>query len=896
MLLQSSLLHAMLGAMDITEGSINKRSDGMTIAYVAQQAWIQNITLKENILFDQPYVRRDYKRTIEACALQPDLDMLTSGDSTEIGENGINLSGGQKQRVSIARAVYANTELYLMDDPLSAVDAHVGKHIFENVLSSKTGVLKDKTRIIATNSLNILKHVDHIVVLRDGVIGEQGTYRELMSRRGAFADYLTQFLKEEAHIEVEDLAEVDLDQITANKRPVEDSPGREEYRGIPITRLGRSISVSSDTIYGSTPGGSSYRHLSRAEAEILPDPPRLRRTVSQDSRTSIQPGASLDRQESTTGDQVRLIEEEAALTGRVKWSVYWDYAKSVGLVASALAIFTYALGQSLHTASNVWLSYWSDYNADHPGSMNNKTSTFLGVYAAMGCSEAVVEFSRDLMLFLCCAKASKVLHRRLLHSVMRSPMSFFDTNPTGRIVNRFSSDIDTIDLTIPFQISDFLWCACEVISVIIVISYSTPKFLYVIVPLFIVYLFIQRYYIKSSRQIKRLESISKSPIFSHFTESVTGATTIRAYGHTDRFVRESEARVGTNVVCNYLNLSSNRWIGIRIETLGNLITFFAALFAILGRDTVTAGLAGLSISYAMQITDTLNWMVRMICDLETNCVALERVLEYITDNPQEAKWESDEDRPLDENWPSDGRIELFDYQTRYRPGLELVLKGISIAIDKKMKVGICGRTGAGKSSLTLALFRLIEPASGCIVIDGQDISQLGLHDLRARLTIIPQDPVLFTGNVRFNLDPTEKRNDDALWQALEHAHLKAHVESLEGGLDHEVSEGGTNFSMGQRQLVCLARALLRKTKILVLDEATAAIDMETDDLIQKTIRREFKDCTVITIAHRLNTILDSDAIAVLSDGKLIEFDKPSNLLNREDSALRSMANDANIRL
>ena len=566
----------------------------------------------------------------------------------------------------------------------------------------------------------------------------------------------------------------------------------------------------------------------------------------------------------------------------------------MGVVGSGFAILFYILGQLLHSGSNVWLSFWSDFNQNHTtAEISSNLGFYLGIYAGLGGVESLIEFSRDLLLFTYCARASKILHQRLLHSVMRSPMSFFDTNPTGRIVNRFSADIDKIDLTIPFMISDFLWCLCEVIGILIIITYSTPSFCYVIIPLFIVYFFIQRYYIKSSRQLKRLESISKSPIFSHFTESVTGATTIRAFRQADRFTVESEAKVDGNVRCNYYNYCSNRWLAIRIETLGNIIIFFAALFAILDRDNLTPGKAGLSISYAMQITDTLTWMVRCLCDLETNCVALERVLEYIKGNPQEAEWEGRSDGDT-ENWPSRGCIELQDYETRYRPGLDLVLRGINLSVASEMKVGICGRTGAGKSSLTLALFRIIEAASGRIIIDGKNIAKLGLHQLRSRLTIIPQDPVLFTGNIRFNLDPTGERNDSELWTALEHAHLKNHIKLLEGGLDHEVTEGGSNFSVGQRQLMCLARALLRKTKILVLDEATAAIDMETDDLIQKTIRREFQECTVITIAHRLNTILDSDAIAVLDRGKLIEFDKPSVLLNQPESVLRSMARDANI--
>lgn len=796
-------------------------------------------------------------------------------------------------RVSIARAVYSDSDLYLMDDPLSAVDAHVGKHIFEKVLHSKTGVLKNKTRVLTTNSLQILKDVDQIVVMRDGQIGECGTYRELLARKGAFAEYLTNYLKTEINmdVDIDALSDVEIDQL-ATSAPLKDPPPREEQMAMAIP-ISRRSTICSDL--GTTPNSARFLACSPRLSEPHFESPYSRRT-SRISTSIVEDVANLPNNLADEEDEGRLTEEETALTGRVKWGVYYEYAHSIGFAGAIFAILFYALGQGLHSFSSVWLSFWSDYNQHHNATqIAGNLSYYLGIYAALGGVESLIEFTRDMMLFLCCAKASKILHRRLLRSVMRSPMSFFDTNPTGRIVNRFSADIDKIDLSIPFIISDFLWCMCEVISIICIISYSTPSFIYVIGPLFIVYFFIQRYYIKSSRQLKRLESISKSPIFSHFTESVTGSTTIRAYGHGERFTRESEGRVDANVRCNYYNYCSNRWLAIRIETLGNIVVFFASLFALLDRENLTPGKAGLSISYAMQITDTLTWMVRMLCDLETNCVSLERVLEYINGNPQEAQWEGPvSGQQLSDNWPSRGQIDLVDYETRYRPGLDTVLKGISMSVQEKTKIGICGRTGAGKSSLTLALFRLIEPSAGQIVIDDKDISKLGLHQLRSRLTIIPQDPVLFTGSVRFNLDPTGEKKDSDLWKALEHSHLKDHIKTLEGGLEHEVSEGGSNFSVGQRQLMCLSRALLRKTKILVLDEATAAIDMKTDDLIQQTIRSEFKECTVITIAHRLNTILDSDLIAVLNHGKLVEFDKPSVLLSRPNSALRSMAQEANI--
>ena len=341
-------------------------------------------------------------------------------------------------------------------------------------------------------------------------------------------------------------------------------------------------------------------------------------------------------------------------------------------------------------------------------------------------------------------------------------------------------------------------------------------------------------------------------------------------------------------------MSSNRWLGVRIEVIGNLIVLFTSLFAVLGRDSLSPGVAGLAITYALNIIDTLNWLVRQTCELETNAVAIERVDEY-TNNEPEADWEvEDEDAKVDADWPQEGRVTFAGYQTRYRPGLDLVLKGIDMDVDALEKVGLCGRTGAGKSSLTLALFRIIEPAGGGIVIDGVDVSKLGLHRLRSRLTIIPQDPVLFTGDLRCNLDPTGDHPDDSLWRALEHAHLKDFVTGLKDGLDHEVTEGGENFSVGQRQLICLARALIRKTRVLVLDEATAAVDLETDDLIQATIRREFADCTILTIAHRLNTIMDSSRIAVFKEGRLVKMDSPDALLDRKDSIFRDMAKSANL--
>ncbi|KAF7277950.1 hypothetical protein GWI33_009066 [Rhynchophorus ferrugineus] len=490
-----------------------------------------------------------------------------------------------------------------------------------------------------------------------------------------------------------------------------------------------------------------------------------------------------------------------------------------------------------------------------------------------------------------CLTAAAIIHKRLLYNMLRLPLCFFDTTPSGRIISRFSKDVEVVDDTLPWYINDGIFCIFEVIGTLAVTSIATPLFIVVIIPIALLYYFIQRFYVATSRQLKRLESVSRSPIYSHFGETVTGVQAIRAFNQQDRFIRESEQKVDLNQVCYYPSIISNRWLAVRLEMIGNLIILFAALFAVLGKDQLPA-LVGLSISYCLQITQTLNWLVRMTSDVETNIVAVERIKEY-AEVRQEAAWELP-NQIMSSAWPETGSVSFKNFSVRYRPGLDLVLKGLSFTVNGSEKVGIVGRTGAGKSSLTLSLFRIIEAAEGQITIDGVNIATLGLHTLRSRLTIIPQDAVLFSGSLRMNLDPFDSHSDEEVWRSLEHAHLKSFVKGLPAGLNHEVTEGGENLSVGQRQLICLARALLRKTKVLILDEATAAVDLETDDLIQRTIRTEFKSCTVLTIAHRLNTIMDSDRVIVLDKGRIVEFDTPSSLLAQSNSIFYGMCKDAGL--
>eukprot|EP00096_Caligus_rogercresseyi_P015861 TRINITY_DN8345_c0_g1_i1.p1 TRINITY_DN8345_c0_g1~~TRINITY_DN8345_c0_g1_i1.p1 ORF type:complete len:558 (-),score=66.42 TRINITY_DN8345_c0_g1_i1:296-1813(-) len=487
--------------------------------------------------------------------------------------------------------------------------------------------------------------------------------------------------------------------------------------------------------------------------------------------------------------------------------------------------------------------------------------------------------------------ASMKIHGKLLSNVLRAPLSFFDTNPMGRILNRFSKDIDVADTTLPFNVRMIVTQTLSVLGTLVIISIALPWFVAVIVPIVVIYILLQKFYISCARQVKRIESISRSPIYSHFGETLTGMSTIRAFGRVDHFIDENEVKIDHNAKCYFPTFISSRWLAVRLETFGNLLVLFAALFSVTSKGSIDPGMVGLSLSYSLSITSILNMLVRVSTDVETNMVSVERINEYES-IPQEAPYDLPDSDPSPQ-WPQHGVIKFDNYKTRYRKGLDLVLKGISCTIQKGEKVGIVGRTGAGKSSLTLALFRIIEPSEGSIYIDGENIRFLGLGKLRSRLTIIPQDPVLFSGSLRMNLDPFQTHSDREIWTALEQAHLKTFVSNLADGLHFTVLEGGSNLSVGQRQLICLGRALLRKTQILILDEATAAIDLETDDLIQSTIRREFQECTVVTIAHRINTIMDSNRIMVLDSGTIAEFDSPQKLLENPDSLFYALVNSSN---
>ncbi|KAL3972079.1 growth differentiation factor 15 [Sarotherodon galilaeus] len=845
---KSSLMSALLGEMHSTKGFINIRG---SLAFVPQQAWIQNATLRDNILFGSPHEEENFKKVIQACALAPDLELLPGGDLTEIGQKGINLSGGQKQRVSLARAVYNQADIYLLDDPLSAVDSNVGKHLFEKVIGPN-GILKNKTRILVTHGISFLPYVDEIVVLENGVISEVGSYEILRASGGAFSKFLDTYAKEQS-----------------NQRNSETDEGQdaEDFELIPDEDDAQPDGALEDTVSLTLKRENSIRRSQRNGSV------RLRRN------TSIKKSANAD--EPQKGQ--KLIEKETMETGQVKLAVFLQYLRAMGWGYSAMVFLSYFTQNVAWIGQNLWLSDWTGdsveyYNMTYP---SWKRDTRVGVFGALGVAQALFVFLGTLFLANASINAARILHSRLLNNILRVPMVFFDTTPIGRVINRFAKDIFTIDEAIPTNLRACLLCLLGVLGTIFVICLATPFFAIVIIPLALIYFFVQRFYIATSRQLRRLDSVSRSPIYSHFGETVSGL-----------FLKHNEVTIDENLKSIYLRIVSDRWLAMRLEFVGNLVVFFAALFAVISRDSIDSNVVGLSVSYALNVTQTLNWLVRMTSELETNIVAVERVNEY-TQLKNEADWVTDTRPP--QMWPEAGRVQFENFKVRYRPELDLVLHGITCDIDSTEKIGIVGRTGAGKSSLTNCLFRIIEAAEGRILIDDVDISTIGLHDLRNRLTIIPQDPVLFSGSLRMNLDPFDKFSDEEIWRVLELSHLKSYVSGLQEGLQHKVAEGGENLSVGQRQLLCLARALLRKSRILILDEATAAVDLETDKLIQNTIRKEFSDCTVLTIAHRLQSIMDSSRVMVLDAGKIVEFDSPSNLLEKEGH-FYAMAKDAGITL
>ncbi|XP_043945091.1 multidrug resistance-associated protein 1-like [Protopterus annectens] len=808
---KSSLLSALLGEMEKLEGHVDIKG---SLAYAPQQAWIQNTTFKDNITFGQEVKKGWYDQVVQACALLPDLESRPAGDDTEIGEKGVNLSGGEKQRVSLARALYRKSAVYLMDDPLSAVDNIVGQHIFENVIGPN-GILKDKTRVLVTHSVKFLPFADMVIVMSDGEISDIGTYQDLLKKTGIFADLLHAFTEEEGQ------------------------NVKKERRNSGLQILG---------------------------TEEQP--------INQKMKRSAKQYQEVDEKNRENEERGALTEADKAQQGKVKLSVYLEYLRMMKLPVFLFILFLHVCQQVACFCRSYWLSLW----ADDPviSGRQQHADLRLGIYGFLGVAEGFAKFWSVLVVFLGGILASRHLHLQLLHNVLRSPMSFFEKTPIGNLLNRFSKEIDAIDSVIPDGLKSLLGFLFTLLEVYVVILVATPISAVIIVPLTVLYFLIQHVYVITSCQLRRLESVSRSPIYSHITETIHGASVIRAFGEQDSFIQQNDNKVDENQKASFPGVVANRWLAVNLEFLGSIIVLFAAIFAVSGKGSLSPGLVGFSISHALQVTGILSWIIRSWTDVENNIVSVERIQEY-NDTPKEAPWTLN-DSPISTTWPLEGKIKFEDYGLRYRTSLNWALEKITIVINSKEKIGIVGRTGAGKSSLTVGLFRLWEPSKGQILIDGVNIMDSGLHELRSKMTVIPQDPVLFSGSLRMNLDPFHRHSDEEIWKVLEMVHLKDFVSGLQDKLHYKCSEKGENLSVGQQQLLCLGRALLRKTRIVILDEATSAIDLETENLIQSTLRTQFEDCTVLKIAHRLNTIIDCERVIVLENGHIVECGSPSSLI------------------
>ncbi|CAG8684351.1 647_t:CDS:10 [Cetraspora pellucida] len=795
---KSSLLSALVGEMKKIKGEV---LFGGNLGYCPQSAWIQNATLRNNITFGLPFDEEKYLQVIKDCCLEQDLKTLPDGDLTEIGEKGINLSGGQKQRVNIARAVYYNADIVLLDDPLSAVDANVGKYLFTNCIQ---GALAKKTRLFVTHHLHYLPQVDCVIYMENGKIVEQGTYEKLMNNGKSFSKLIVE--------------------------------------------------------YGET----------KNDDEIKNDEKSILKGRSQ------------------TFDLPKgLMSTEEQYRGAVNNEIYFAYFKNAGgLLSILIIIFLLVMMQGTNIVNNLWLSFWSSNTFELPIGLYAcilkfmKSQIAMGVYCAWGATQGIFSILCGIAFSYSGVKAAKRLHYNAIKRVLRAPISFFDTTPLGRIINR-------------------------AIGTFILIVVVFKWFIIPLVPLTILYYLAALFYRASNRELKRLGSVLRSSLYAHFSETLTGLPIIRAYREQERFLRNNEAFLDIENRANFLTICAQLWLSVRLDTIANILVLFASFFAIIFRFNIAPSITGLVLSYALQVSISLNWCVKEVAEVEANMNSVERLVHYSDDLEVEAENIMLDNRPPP-GWPARGEIHIKNLEIRYRPDSPLVLKGISVNIMAAEKIGTVGRTGCGKSTLAMSFFRFIEPTSGSIVIDKVDISTIRLKDLRSNITIIPQDPVLFDGTIRSNLDPFNEHSDLTLWNALRRVHLIGLTSEKEESenvlsiseqknnekeqimLDSPVKENGSNFSQGQQQLIAMARALVRHSKLIIMDEATASIDFKTDHLIQATIREEFKDNTVITIAHRLRTVVDYDRILVMDAGNVVGFDIPYLLMQKPDGLFKEM--------
>ena len=928
---KTSLLLALLGEMALLEGKVflpgaSPREDlivdsetGLTesVAYCSQTAWLLNGTIKENILFATPYDEKRYKAAIEACGLKRDFEILAAGDNTEIGEKGITLSGGQKQRVSLARSLYSNAAYVLLDDCLSAVDSHTAVHIYEECITGN--LMKGRTCILVSHNIPLtIKEAAFAVIMDNGRVRLQGTIDELL-KANAFDDETTASVMQSRTASSADLT------------------------GLGATDSAETVANHAHLLNSTIAAIASDHNADQLDADAT------------DDNTKIDSSG-------------KLIQEETKSEGFVSWDVYSTYIHLFGnkYIWSALACFFLAT-QLTNIYQSYWLRNWSMAENDrfsidaafisnvpsrvystsrlawnnlagalksiewHKPILKTKYNNFdvaeltaihstmyyLAIYSLIGLIYSLFGALRTLVVFFGGLGVASRMFHILLDKVLGAQVRFFDSTPIGRIMNRFSKDIEGIDQELaPYAealVISFLGC----ITTVVLITVITPLFLVFGVIVSLCFAYVGVLYLTLSRELKRFESITRSPINQHFTETLTGVTTIRAFGDERRFMVQNMQNIDTNNRPFFFVWVNNRWMSFRANVVGSLVVAVSSALSVIYAKHIDAGLAGISLSFAASFAMSALWLLRCYADVEININAVERVQEYINDVKEESARETENDPPP--SWPEHGEIDVKGLALRYAEDLPLVIKGISFHVTPGEKVGVVGRTGAGKSTIITSFFRFIEPDNGSIIIDGVDIGKIGLKALRKGLAIIPQEPTLFTGTLRSNLDMFNESRDIDIFESMRRvgliskdefnrlSSLLENGESLEAlhkqnkdnqensnkflDLEAEVTENGGNLSQGERQLICLARSLLKHPKILLLDEATASIDYETDSKIQTTIREEFSTSTILTIAHRLKTIIDYDKILVLDHGNVKEYDHPYKLITKKDSQFKSMCQD-----
>ncbi|KAK8856528.1 P-loop containing nucleoside triphosphate hydrolase protein [Apiospora arundinis] len=870
---KSLMLSAILGEIDVLSGSISRprlpllseRHDtnanpgnwilSGAIATVAQIPWIENATIKENVLFGLPYDEHRYQTTLEVCALKKDIDMFSDGEETEIGANGINLSGGQKWRITLARAIYSRAEILVLDDIFSAVDAHVGRHIFEKCLNGELGV--GRTRILVTHHVALCEpKTKYLVELGEGSVLHAGLKSELEE------DGTLQQIKSHEQTEAEIQADGDATMVNSEET------SEDEEQGEPLAKV-----------------------PSKKQAR-------------------------------------KFVEEEGREKGAIKKHVYATYLNDSGgwsFWTNIVLFFLFV--QALTIGRSWWLKVWTSVYEDEATQMhiakeasaysiNVHQTTFhrlmqpviaapdrgiafyLGIYVLLAVASALLGTIRYYYIFCGSIRASRKLFARLNFVILRSPLRWLDTVPVGRVLNRFTADFHSVDTHLAYSLAFGFAAFLNLVGVIVAGLFVSPIILGLAALLLIISAFYAVQYLHGARPVKRLESTTKSPVFEQFGSALSGVATIRGFDKAPVYVERMYKKLDDWTVATWHLWLFNRWMGWRMSVVGSFFASFVAILILLTPD-MSSALAGFALAFALDFSSMVMWTIRHYANIELEMNAAERVVEY-TELPTEDL--GGEDAPA--AWPTEGRVEVNDLVVGYADDLPPVLKGLNFSVNRNERVGVVGRTGAGKSSLTLALFRFIEARSGSIFIDGIDISKIKLHDLRSRLAIIPQDPVLFSGTVRSNLDPFDDHTDAELMDSLHRVHLLSEDETSPGttvvpsesgstngqrantnifrDLRSTISEGGLNLSQGQRQLLCLARAIVSRPKVMVLDEATSAVDMTTDALIQRSIREEFGDSTLVVIAHRLSTIADFDRILVLSDGKVAEFGTPKELWEADE--------------